>query len=101
MHRFCAREVELAETGTGSSSRSAATQQPGHCAGATRSHPDEAEVITTSAEELAMSITRESIPQTWNDERDVPFFTIVAHLFDADFVFGAGVLLAANSITDE
>jgi hypothetical protein len=48
-----------------------------------------------------MSITRESIPQTWNDERDVPFFTIVAHLFDADFVFGAGVLLAANSLTDD
>jgi len=66
------------------------------------SRPDEAEAITTPAEEPAMSITRlESIPQTWNDERDVPFFTTVAHLFDADLVFGAGVLLAANSLTDD
>lgn len=45
-----------------------------------------------------MSIVRiEDIPQTWSDTRDVPFFSIVARLFSAEFSFGAGVLLAGNS----
>ncbi len=49
-----------------------------------------------------MSIVRlESIPQTWDDERDTSFFTIVAHLFSAEFAYGAGVLLASNSNLDE
>lgn len=40
--------------------------------------------------------TLEQIPTTWDDSRDVVFFTITAHLFDQDFVYGAGVLLECN-----
>jgi hypothetical protein len=35
----------------------------------------------------------QNIPQTWDDTRDVAFFTIVNGLFATDFVYGAGVLL--------
>jgi hypothetical protein len=43
-----------------------------------------------------MSTTRiESIPQAWNDETDVAFFTIVARIFTPEFTYGAGVLLAS------
>jgi hypothetical protein len=35
----------------------------------------------------------ENIPQTWDDTRDVAFFTVVDGLFATDFVYGAGVLL--------
>ena len=42
-----------------------------------------------------MSTTTESIPQTWDDERDGRFFRITAALFGADFCYGAGVLLAS------
>jgi hypothetical protein len=42
------------------------------------------------------SIVRiESIPQTWNDETDTAFFTIVARLFSTEFTYGASVLLAS------
>jgi hypothetical protein len=37
----------------------------------------------------------ESIPQTWDEERDGRFFRITAALFGADFCYGAGVLLAS------
>ena len=37
----------------------------------------------------------ERIPETWNDERDAVFFRIVADLFPAAFVAGAGALLAS------
>jgi hypothetical protein len=40
----------------------------------------------------------ESIPETWNDEIDTPFFALTARLFSPDFVFGAGVLLAASGL---
>jgi hypothetical protein len=38
----------------------------------------------------------ETVPQTWDDQRDNDFFRIVASLFSPDFVYGAGVLLAGN-----
>jgi hypothetical protein len=39
--------------------------------------------------------TYESVPTTWLDERDVPFFRLTAGLFDPAFADGAGVLLAS------
>jgi hypothetical protein len=47
-----------------------------------------------------MTITQnpESVPQTWDDQRDNDFFRIVASLFTPDFTYGASVLLAANDI---
>ena len=43
-----------------------------------------------------MTITRiENVPLTWDDPRDVPFFTLTAWLFSPDFSYGAGVLLAS------
>jgi hypothetical protein len=47
-----------------------------------------------------MTITQnpESVPQTWDDQRDNDFFRIVSSLFGAEFAFGASVLLAANDI---
>jgi hypothetical protein len=49
-----------------------------------------------------MTITQnpESVPQTWDDQRDNDFFRIVTALFAPDFTYGASVLLAAND-TDE
>jgi hypothetical protein len=38
----------------------------------------------------------ECVPQTWDDDRDSAFFRIVCSLFSADFLYGAGVLLAEN-----
>lgn len=37
----------------------------------------------------------ESIPTSWNDERDTAFFGIIASLFSCAFTYGAGVLLAS------
>ena len=37
----------------------------------------------------------ETVPQTWNDEIDTPFFTITARIFAPDFCYGASVLLAS------
>jgi hypothetical protein len=37
----------------------------------------------------------ETVPTTWIDERDVPFFRVTASLFDPEFVLGATVLLAS------
>jgi hypothetical protein len=49
-----------------------------------------------------MSMTRpESVPQIWDDQRDNDFFRLTASLFSPDFVYGAGVLLAANDVLDE
>jgi hypothetical protein len=48
--------------------------------------------ITTSTTAI------ESVPQTWDDEADRAFFTIVARLFSSDFVYGASVLLASFDI---
>jgi hypothetical protein len=47
-----------------------------------------------------MTITQnpESVPQTWDDQRDNDFFRIVASLFAPEFTFGASVLLAANDV---
>jgi hypothetical protein len=39
--------------------------------------------------------TFESIPETWDEQRDSAFFRIVCALFPADFVAGAGTLLAS------
>ena len=37
----------------------------------------------------------ETIPQDWNEERDLPFFRVSAGLFSPAFCFGASVLLAS------
>ena len=37
----------------------------------------------------------ETIPQDWNEERDLPFFRVSASLFSPAFCFGASVLLAS------
>ena len=37
----------------------------------------------------------ETIPATWDDERDNAFFRITASLFSCEFTYGAGVLLAS------
>ena len=43
-----------------------------------------------------MTTTRvESLPATWDDARDLPFFRITDRLFSPDFCFGASVLLAS------
>ena len=39
--------------------------------------------------------TFESIPETWDDQRDSAFFRLVAAVFSAGFVAGAGALLAS------
>ena len=39
--------------------------------------------------------TFESIPETWDDKRDSAFFRIVCAVFPANFVAGAGTLLAS------
>lgn len=44
--------------------------------------------------------THESIPSTWVDERDVPFFRLTARLFSSPFVAGAGVLLASYDVDE-
>ena len=41
------------------------------------------------------AIVAETVPTTWIDERDVPFFRMTASLFDPEFVLGATVLLAS------
>jgi hypothetical protein len=72
-------------------------RDPGHSAGATHLAHDEAELTNREDQEPAMTTTTlEQIPTTWIDSRDIPFFTIVAHLVTDDFVFGAGVLLECN-----
>ena len=38
----------------------------------------------------------ESVPSTWDDVRDVPFFRIVSHVLDAHLLEAASCLLAAN-----
>ena len=44
-----------------------------------------------------MSTSRtETVPTTWDDARDVPFFRITAPLFSPGFCLGASVLLAGN-----
>jgi hypothetical protein len=47
-----------------------------------------------------MNPTIETIPQLWDDERDVQFFRIIAALFAPDFCHGAGVLLASYEPED-
>ena len=43
-----------------------------------------------------MTTTRvRTLPVTWDDARDLPFFRITERLFTPDFCFGAGVLLAS------
>ena len=37
----------------------------------------------------------ETIPATWDDDRDNAFFRITASLFSCEFTYGAGVLLAS------
>jgi len=37
----------------------------------------------------------ETLPTSWDDARDLPFFRITDRLFPPDFCFGAGVLLAS------
>ena len=47
-----------------------------------------------------MTTTRvETLPTSWDDARDLPFFRITDRLFPADFCFGAGVLLASYDDT--
>ena len=43
-----------------------------------------------------MTTTRvETLPATWDDARDLPFFRITDRLFTPGFCFGASVLLAS------
>ena len=43
-----------------------------------------------------MTTTRvETLPATWDDARDLPFFGITARLFPPEICYGAGVLLAS------
>ena len=43
-----------------------------------------------------MSTSRvQPLPVTWDDERDTPFFRIVAHLFTPQFCQGASALLSS------
>ena len=43
-----------------------------------------------------MNIVRiETVPQTWDDQIDTAFFTLTARVFSAEFLYGAGVLLAS------
>lgn len=37
----------------------------------------------------------ETLPSSWDDERDTAFFRITAELFSCEFTSGAGVLLAS------
>lgn len=50
---------------------------------------------TTSTTTVLDPSTDERVPETWDDERDGTFFALTARLFTPDFVYGAGVLLAA------
>ena len=43
-----------------------------------------------------MTTTRvETLPASWDDTRDLPFFRITDHVFSPAFCFGASVLLAS------
>ncbi len=47
-----------------------------------------------------MTTTRvETLPTSWDDARDLPFFRITDRLFSPDFCSGAGVLLASYDDT--
>ena len=47
-----------------------------------------------------MTTTRvETLPTSWDDARDLPFFRITDRLFSPDFCFGAGVLLSSYDDT--
>lgn len=37
----------------------------------------------------------ETLPESWDAERDTAFFALTVHLFDVGFVAGAGVLLGS------
>lgn len=37
----------------------------------------------------------ETVPSTWDDDRDTAFFRLTAQLFTSEFTYGAGVLLAS------
>jgi hypothetical protein len=53
-------------------------------------------------EEGDMSIRRtHSVPQDWDEARDIPFFRATTGLFSPAFCFGAGVLLAGNDDDSE
>lgn len=42
-----------------------------------------------------------TLPLSWDDARDTPFFRITARLFTPDFCLGASVLLAGNDVVDD
>lgn len=50
---------------------------------------------------MTITLNPESVPQTWDDQRDSDFFRIVVSLFSPDFAYGASVLLAANDVDVE
>jgi hypothetical protein len=55
--------------------------------------------LSPSSQENDMcTISPETVPQTWDDERDNAFFRIVSGLFSSEFTYGAGVLLASNDL---
>jgi hypothetical protein len=44
-----------------------------------------------------MNIRRtQTVPQDWDEARDIPFFRVTTGLFSSAFCFGASVLLAGN-----
>ena len=49
-----------------------------------------------------MNIRRiQTVPQDWDEARDIPFFRVTTGLFSSAFCSGAGVLLASNDDDSE
>ena len=49
-----------------------------------------------------MNIQRiETVPQDWDEARDIPFFRVTTGLFSSAFCSGASVLLASNDDDSE
>ena len=49
-----------------------------------------------------MNVRRiQTIPQDWDEERDIPFFRVTTDLFSPSFCSGASVLLASNDDDSE
>ena len=51
---------------------------------------------TTPSPEVPIMSRAESVPTTWDDVRDVPFFRIVSHVLEPDLLEAASCLLGAN-----
>ena len=48
-----------------------------------------------------MTITRiENVPETWDDDSELPFFRLVERVFSATFLYGASVMLTSSDADD-